>query len=307
MSLIKPIILKCKTENIKTMKKILLAFLFVFVILSGNKEVKGQDQSLLWKITGNELEKPSYLYGTIHLICQDDFFMDDAVKQAFSNTDQVVLEIDFDDPNFAGDLQKNMVNPGNKNTSDVLNDDQKAILNTYFKQKYGADLSRLGMMRPFALLSMVIQKQITCDNGTVSYEMSFVQLAQQEEKDISGLETVEEQFALFDDIPIEDQYGWVVENIEDSVKMLEEYNALKSAYIQQDLDALFDVFIESEQFESYADALLYKRNANWIEAIEEFITEKSSFIAVGAGHLPSEKGVIALLRNAGYTVTPVTE
>ena len=50
---------------------------------------------------------------------------------------------------------------------------------------------------------------------------------------------------------------------------------------------------------------LFKRNQNWIPKIEEKIKDHSCFIAVGAAHLPGDKGVLNMLKQKGYTVTPV--
>ena len=89
--------------------------------------------------------------------------------------------------------------------------------------------------------------------------------------------------------------------------MKEEFQVLLDAYKSQDVEQVYEVIINTPQFNQYADLLLYERNAAWIPDIEQYIKSKPTFIAVGAGHLGSERGVLALLRKAGYTVTPVIE
>lgn len=58
----------------------------------------GQESSLLWQVSGNGLEKESYLFGTIHIICSEQFLMDDRIKKAFESTDQLIMELDMSDP-----------------------------------------------------------------------------------------------------------------------------------------------------------------------------------------------------------------
>jgi uncharacterized protein YbaP (TraB family) len=87
-----------------------------------------------------------------------------------------------------------------------------------------------------------------------------------------------------------------------------ELTELIGAYKVQDLDLLMKLMRESK-FDSdtkgYEDEILDKRNANWISIIEKAARDKSTFFAFGAAHLAGEKGVVSLLRKAGYTVKPL--
>jgi uncharacterized protein YbaP (TraB family) len=78
------------------------------------------------------------------------------------------------------------------------------------------------------------------------------------------------------------------------------------AYKKQDLKKLEDLMVETDAgLAAFTDILLYRRNQNWVKKLKTLMAERSLVIAVGAGHLPGEKGVINLLRKEGYTVTPV--
>lgn len=259
-------------------------------------------QSLLWKISGNDLEKPSYLFGTIHMICPDDLILSEATKTAVENTDQVVLELDMDEPNFMAKAQQMAINKDMANISAQLSEDDLATVNAFFKSNYGADLSQLGVMKPIGLMSMIYMKGLECPQPA-SYEATFMQL--KGDKELKGLETIEYQLNIFDQIPLEEQLSWLVEYTSDTEKMKTELDFMIKAYKSQDMQKLHDMITSSVQFEAYTEILLYKRNQEWIDRIEKFITDKPTFIAVGAGHLGSDKGVIALLRNEGYKVEPV--
>lgn len=266
------------------------------------KGLKAQDKSLLWEISGKGLEKPSYLYGTIHMICPDELFVTDATKEAVANSEQIVMELDMDDPSLMQRMQQQMMNPGMSNFSDQLSEEDKETINEFLKKNYGADLSQLGIMKPFGLLSMVLIKGLDCPQPG-SYEATFVQM--KGEKELHGLETVERQIKVFDDIPMEEQIQWLVDYTGDTTILVNEIDEMTAVYKEQDITKLHDIITDSPQYQKYAAALLYERNEEWIPVIEKFISEKPSFIAVGAGHLGSEKGVVALLQDAGYTVKPL--
>lgn len=280
---------------------ILSALLSFFVFDTAKAQ---ESKSLLWKIEGNGLEKPSYLYGTIHAICKDDFFLTEAVNKAQSETEQTALELDMDDPQFMQQMQMNMMNPGMKNIASEFSEDQKKVTDEFFAANYGAGLAQLGIIKPFGLLAMVIQKSIPCD-ATESYEQVFIKNAKSREVEVVGLETVEFQTTLFDKEPMADQIHLLVQSIKDFDEGQEDFNKLVKAYKNQDLAAMSALMLESPEYAKYEDLLLNNRNEDWIAKIEALTKEKPTFIAVGALHLAGDKGVIALLKKEGYKVTPV--
>lgn len=291
---------------ILTMNNLFKALITLFLNLAlacGFAQAQDDSNSLFWEISGNGLEKPSYLYGTIHMICQEDLKMSDQIKEAFAQTSLTVLEVDMDDPNMMAEAQKHAYNEGMANISDLLEEPDKDILNSYFKENYGADLSQLGVMKPFNLMALTLPKLLSCSTG--SYEQSFVQLSQGAEKELIGLETLDFQMNLFDQIPTEKQLVWLVESVEKTEDNKMELDKMITAYKDNDLEKLFDVITASPEFIEYTDLLLYDRNRTWIPKIEEIIKEQQAFIAVGAGHLASDQGVVALLRAEGYTVKAI--
>lgn len=87
--------------------------------------------------------------------------------------------------------------------------------------------------------------------------------------------------------------------------MTEEFVDLMDAYTSQDIDRMYGLVMDSPLFQEYADLLLAERNKSWIVKIEELIKRASTFVAVGAAHLPTETGVIQLLKDQGYKVEPI--
>ncbi len=130
-----------------------------------------QESSLLWRVSGNGLSEPSYIYGTIHLICPQDFLMKDNVKSAFSSTKQVYLEIDFDDPQMMQKMMGMSMMTDGKTAKDYLTDEEYLLLDSKFKAKLGAGMDKLQTMKPLMLLSMSYMTILKCQ--PTSFETIF--------------------------------------------------------------------------------------------------------------------------------------
>ena len=281
-----------------------LRFFFVFLLFLGLKaQLVAQESSLLWKISGNGLAQDSYLFGTIHIICADQVVMDERIQEAFDQSDQIILELDMDDPQLQAQMQQMSINPQMKNISQDLSEEDAGVIDAFLLEKYGAGLQQLGIFKPFVLNSIVLLKSLPCEQ-TESYENFFTVWAQKASKPLSGLESVEFQMGFFDQIPHKVQ-------LDELVKMVKEESAgagfqkIIDAYLSEDVEALFQVMSEDSFMVEYRDLLLDSRNKAWIPILEEKMAQHSVFVAVGGGHLGGEDGVIQLLKKKGYTVTPV--
>ncbi|MCU0340750.1 MAG: TraB/GumN family protein [Spirosomaceae bacterium] len=278
------------------MKKLLFLLLWSGAALA-------QDKSLLWEISSNGLTKPSYVYGTIHLICPKDYFLTDATKKAITDCEQVYLELDMDDPALMPKMQQMAFFKDGKKIKDYLTSDQYATLAAYFKQK-GMNLDMMGGMKPLTLTSMMYMALLSCPPQ--SYEMVFAQMASNTKKEVLGLETLEAQMGVFDSIPYQKQAEMLVVMAKDGEKSVKEFEKMVATYKAQDVEALLKLMDESEMdFDGYEELLLNNRNAAWIPVMQHAMQARPTFFAVGAAHLGGEKGVLQLLRKQGYTVRAV--
>ena len=275
------------------------------LLLSSALAMGSAHASLLWKISGEGLAEPSYLFGTIHLICEQDFFMDKRIEAALAESDALVKEVDLTAPEVMLRLQQAMVNPEGAYLHEHLNEDQLTELDAYFTENFGAGLAQIGTLKPLALNSMVLSAGMPCTD-IKSYEMELAELANQHELTILELESVEFQVDLFDSIPLDDQVEWLWHAIDEEEKSQDVMQDMVDAYVNEDLDLLLNTMQQDPQMVDYMEILLNERNRNWIAPIREMMHEQQLFIAVGAGHLPGEQGVIRLLQEVGYTVEPVT-
>lgn len=286
------------------MKKQWIAGLLVAGSLVGT--ASAQDKALLYEVSGNGLTKPSYLYGTFHLVCPTDLNITDATKKAIGDAQQVYLELDMDDPAMMQGMMKAMMMTDGKTVRDYLSADEYALLSDYFKQKMNMNLDQMGKMKPIGLMSMMYMTVLPCQPA--SYDMTFAQMAGQDKKEVLGLESVEAQLAALDKIPMKEQLQGLVDMAKKPDEAKKEFNDMLTAYKAHDLAKMMSM-VKTSQFAGntveFEDKLLNERNANWIPVIEKAAREKPTFFAFGAGHLGNEKGVVNLLRKKGYTVKAV--
>lgn len=262
-----------------------------------------QEKSLLWKISGNGLKQDSYLFGTIHVICKGDFLMDERIQKAFDKIQSLVMELDMSDPQLAQSMQQQSLNPGMKNIQSELSEEDAKILDSFFTQNYGVGLAQIGILKPFVLSSMALLKTLPCTE-VESYENYFTAKAKESGKTVVGLESVEIQVGIFDQIPTSIQIQELVKMISGGTSEAE-FDKLVDTYTSQDVEGLF-LFMTSEgMMKDYRETILDRRNISWIPTLQERMKKESLFVAVGAGHLGGESGVISLLKKAGYQVEAV--
>jgi uncharacterized protein YbaP (TraB family) len=270
------------------------------------------EKSLLWEISGNDLEQPSYLYGTIHLIDQKDFFFTAATEAAMRQAERFTFEIDMEDMSDLGKMMPLMMKAfmkGDTTLSDLLTEAEYQLVSDHFN-KIGIPLMLLERIKPMFLSAMTGEEMMLPDGSggsMVSYELEIMKRAQEREKPIEGLETMEFQMSIFDKIPYHDQAQMLLESIQapSDTSAENQLDMLVKIYQEQDIEAMVSMMDEEESMGKYEDLLLVNRNRSWIAPMEEMMQDATTFFAVGAGHLGGADGVIRLLRAAGYTLKPL--
>jgi uncharacterized protein YbaP (TraB family) len=279
--------------------------LFTLVLLSiFYTQAQDLENALLWKISGNGLQEASYVFGTIHMTC--DASLNDDVKNALDKTSLLVLELDMDDPSMNATMMSNMAMKDNQNIKDLLSDEEYATLDAFTQSNFGAPLAAFATFKPFFISAMTYTKFLDCP--IQSYEGALMAIAQEQKEEILGLETVEEQLNIFDEIPYTDQIKDLMVSVEDNLtEDKAKFQKLMEYYKNADLSAIQEMTETDETLtmQKHKDLMLNNRNKKWISKMEVFSKEQPTFFGVGAAHLIGEKGVIQLLRDQGYTVTAV--
>lgn len=265
-------------------------------------------KALLWRISGNGLKVPSYLYGTIHLIDKDQFFLDQETKDAIVEAKEVVFEIDMEEQ--MKPMAMLMLAPkmlmADHTLGDFMNEEDYAFVQKKIEAT-GLPVFLLNKMKPM-FVSMMIENPngmspMEESSDMVSYEMEIMDIAKEQKKLMDGLETASYQMSMFDSIPLQLQADLLVSGLRDTTESGSLENLAK-IYIDRDVNSMVKM-VDDMGDDLIRDFLLVGRNKNWIPVIEKKIKKQSTFFAVGAGHLGATYGVIHLLRKAGYLVEPI--
>ncbi len=281
---------------------IIIVGLFVGVFIVRDAKAQELEQTLLWKIEGRGIQT-SYIYGTFHLLPQKDFVLKEKVSKAFEDSEQIVLELDMDDPNMQMKVMENSSMSDGQTLDLLLSEEDYSLIDRVLTSTIGSSLDNYNTIKPVVLSSLLIPTLL--DGLPASFELTFVQMAKERNKEILGLETVKEQMEAFDRIPYKDQLEDIMELINERDRMRSLFDEMIEVYKNEDLKTLDAVISKYMNGENELEYLLLQRNKNWISRIGELSKEKRSFFGVGAGHIGGEGGVINLLKEAGYKVTPV--
>jgi uncharacterized protein YbaP (TraB family) len=284
----------------------------LFIIVSGAVIVLSQAASaqiktapangIFYKITGKGLPKPSYLFGTVHVICPNDMFSSEKLGHYLDQTDRLVMELNLADSAEMIEMAKGISLPAGKTLRSVLTPEQYAMVDEMIVNSLGFHADNVSTISPVVLQVMILSnpKAIGCPSPS-AYELMLTQLAANNKKPVEGLESARFQREAVEKIPLETQAKMLYEMAVDYEKSVQKFKELVAVYKLQDSEKLFDTI--NSQIGSDKDLetqLVGTRNKTWIPKIEALIKEKSSFIAVGGGHLGGPGGLVNELRNKGY-------
>ncbi|GAB3199149.1 uncharacterized protein YbaP (TraB family) [Pontibacter aydingkolensis] len=282
--------------------------LAVFTPIASMACVISTPRTLIWEVSGNGLKSPSYVFGTIHALCPEEFVVPELVKKRLQETEQLSLEVDMDAPNFMAELMQSATLPAGKTLSTMLKPEDYNLLAQHLANTMQLDLKMFDNMKPFMLQSLLLSQLTECK--AVSYEQRLIEMAHAQGKEVIGVETIREQLAAMDRLPQQMQTDMLVKTVKDMSAARASYLEMVKLYLAQDLDGLTDITKEDltpEEYTLYEETFLVARNMRWIPVIEREAKAKPTFFAVGAGHLGGEQGVLELLRRKGYTVKPILE
>ncbi len=291
------------------MKRISLILVIALIALASQAQ-------LLWKVSGNGLERPSYILGTYHLAPASMLDEIPGMDQAFEGCDVVVGELKKEDmmnPNGLMGLASMMMAPADSTLDKLYTPEQYKVIEQVFNKYCGSMGLSLGMMsrlKPEAINLLITLMRVG------SMEMSNTDLidigAQERGSQLGratmGFETLEEQAKLLFSDPIAKQAQSLLKACEEDDVQDEQAQALKDAYMSQDMnrmEALFTEAAEDGWDEDKMDSMVTRRNRNWVGKLVTMMPEQACLVCVGAAHLFGDQGLLQLLRNEGYTVEPM--
>ncbi len=270
---------------------------------------------LLWKVTGNGSQKPSYLFGTHHIAPVAVIDSVPGLMDALNAVDELYGEVDMammSDPATQMKMAGKMMAPADSTLSKVLTaSDLEAIDNLFKANGLPYTTTMLETMKPAAVANIITlvmaQKANPGFDPNAQLDMTMQTRAKAAGKPVKGLETVDSQLDILFGSPIAEQAKSLMETVNDPDKSMKTAVAMTNAYLTGNLAELDRMMHDPEigMDSAEAEKLIYGRNAAWVEFLIGALPTASIIAVVGAGHLPGEKGLINLLRKAGYKVEPV--
>ena len=270
-------------------------------------KTKDQSNGILYKISGKGITKPSYLFGTVHVICTADMFSSEKLGGYLDQTDRLVMEVNLGDFGEMAEVAKGLTLPEGKTLKDIFTPEQYAKVDAMLFNSLGLHADSVPTMSPVALQVMILSspKELGCTSPS-AYELVLTQLAATKKKPIEGLETAQFQRQAVDKIPLEMQAKMLYEMALDPGKSAAQFKELIAIYKLQDSEKLYETINNQIGADKEMETQLVSgRNKTWVPKIETMIKEKSSFIAVGGGHLGGKEGLVNSLRGLGYKVEAV--
>lgn len=280
----------------------LLLIIGIFTSLFANSQEL--EKSLLWKISGNGIKSPSYLFGTIHATC--DATLDKNTIIALDQTKQLFLELDMDDESMQMQMMKFMKMNDEEKLSTLVNEEEFKIIDAFLLENMNMSAKMLDSFKPFLISSMLLPKLLDCEFKSVESEL--IRVTKEQNEETFGLEKVEDQMKVFDAIPYKTQAEELLKTAKKGIEKDKiELKKMMKIYESKDIEAMLKMMDDSDNkiTSENQDVLLNDRNKNWIPIIAKTAKETPTFFGVGAAHLAGDEGVIKLLRKEGFKVEAV--
>ncbi|SFH29859.1 TraB/GumN family protein [Pedobacter insulae] len=288
--------------------RILVYLIISFLSIGANSKAQSKkaENSLLWEISGKGLRKSSYLFGTYHFAGKDFIDTMKVLQSKLAMADAIVGEIIID-KSMAGKLIPYMLMKNNF-LDKLLTAEQYELVASHLKKISGYDLKMFNSMKPVAVQMTMLQFTApkTISETNPALDQYIQDYGKANNKLIIGLETIEDQARVLFGNSLERQKELLLKGVKEEEKNKNESQILYNNYIAQNLEELAKLFAKMDSYnKDELDQLLKNRNIKWIAQMPGLMENQSLFIAVGAGHLLGNDGLIKRLRTLGYTVRPL--
>ncbi len=288
----------------KNLAKYLILLLFVVAT------PVAADGPALWSIKDNDTK--IYLFGTIHVLKPDTQWQNDSLMAKFSSSNKIITELSPEqmNPALIGPIvmQLGMYGADDSLKNHIDAEDYAIVEKSLVA--LGMPPQAVERFKPWMATITLMQYSLMQAgfNPESGVEMVLTKLGKAEGKSFIGLETAAEQMGFFANMEDDKQKAFLKSTINDMPEAEQQINDMLAAWLVGDMEKLDALMNEGmKEYPGLSELLIASRNKRWIKQIGTLLTEESGtlFLAVGAGHMPGEDGVINLLKKAGYEVTRV--
>lgn len=290
------------------MKRISLLLIALVAVVSVNAQ-------LLWKISGNGLQKPSYLFGTHHIAPLSVIESTPGLTDALDNADVLYGEVDMSvlsDPSVQMQMGMATMAPQDSTLSKVMSQaDMETLAKMLTELNAPVTPAMIEPLKPATITNLLTMLMATKEfpefDQTKQLDATLQAMATEKGKPVKGLETLQSQIDLLFNSPISEQAKSLHEELADPEKSARMAHLMADAYMSGKLNELERLMNDpaTGMTAEESERLITRRNSAWVDVLIGILPTASVIAVVGAGHLPGEKGLISLLRAKGYDVNPV--
>lgn len=260
---------------------------------------------LLWKVSGHGLERPSFVVGTVHSRDARAYGQVPQLLAIIQGQDAVAGELDLTaGPATSRVMAEAILMPPGTELADLLPSAKLKRVRKAMDAELGPMALLAGRMKPFFVAAFLGEKSMGADSALVLDHYLQVK-AKELGKSVVGVETVEEQIAAVDRIPLQEQADMLYQLVRKDVDG-KDMDRLLQAYAAQDLGRLAELVAKGVPSGAMGRQLLLDRNGLMAARMDSLLQAGSTYLfAFGAAHLPGGQGVLELLRGQGYSVEAV--
>ena len=277
-----------------------ISITIIFTVKAGYSQDR-KNYELLWEINHKDNPKKSYLFGTLHLKDARAFKFSDSVIPAIKKSEMFALEIHPDSA--VSGFSENYFDTKRENVyKKILSKEEYQKLKNRFYEINKIDLDSFPMKHPSIIESMLTFQKEKVDDRRTFLDAYLYGIAFNNKKIITGLEKVEDQIPLLEnisDMELRESILAILDNYE--LETVNELDKITELYYEGDLEKIWAYVNDG----SAEDSIMVKRNHVMLNSLVEIMKSNTIFAAVGAAHLPGDQGLIALLRKNGYEVNKV--
>lgn len=265
-------------------------------------------KGLLWKIEKPN-HAPSHIFGTMHVGDPRVVNLAPEVELAFRKADRFGMEMLLGMSAVGKVISGSFFDDGRTLKSIMQQDDYRELLDLLNRKLFLPE-NKIIHMRPWAVLILLMMPATGESAAEPALDMTLYQRAVLRKIPLLGLESPEEQLAVFDTMSTENQLWMLNRSVQNFGEISKQIPLMLEAYINRDLEGLVKLQDQNMDDDSEIDdqfmlELVDKRNLRMVKRMQDFLAQGNAFIAIGALHLPGEKGVLHLLERQGYSVSPV--
>jgi hypothetical protein len=285
-------------------------FLLGFIVLtatqcSENKKDGSLKNALIWRITGDNLPEPSYIFGTVHVVDSANSPIHKTVFEQLKRSDVLVLETDLTTENYQQKALEHAM-MANDSIEGIMTTEEYETVRSFFLKEFRFPVEVVKKMKPFYLASLIGSLQ--SPRNSTSHEQFLMKVAQEAYKPIRGLSTLDKESDILSRISVEEQVDYLLDEIgryKSGISSLQQ-NEIMEAYENAEIEKIHSMVYEAlSSYDSIYTCMFSMRNRSWLPEMIRLMQEESCFFAVGVGHLAGESGLIRLLIKEGYKVVPV--